>query len=178
MKSDDLLALLVSFLLHSSSADQLHSPWQPPHCTLSHPPQNKCRPRQHKEAQTWASNYGNWGKFHSEHLLTCHIPSAHPQSFIIFCFSFCRLSKAKTVILVCTETSVRGPWSWFELRIINANMNLASLILNLIQFCIFCIDKAFLELHHKHPWVEAQRWALEMSQRPASPDTNMFLTEP
>lgn len=178
MKSDGSLALLVSFLLRtlfSSSAPQT-STAPLALSTLSHPPQNKCCLRQHQEAQTWASNYGNWPKSHGDHLLTCHIPSAHPQSFISFCFSFRRLSKANTVIPVCTETHIMGPWSWFELRIINANMNLAALILNLIQFWIFPTDKAFPELHHKHPWVAAQGWALEMSQRPASPDANMFLT--
>lgn len=35
-------------------------------------------------------------------------------------------------------------------------MSLAALILNLVQFWIFPIDKAFPELHHKHPWVAAQ----------------------
>lgn len=34
-------------------------------------------------------------------------------------------------------------------------MNLASLILYLIEFWIFHIDKAFPELGQKHPWVEA-----------------------
>lgn len=129
--------------------------------TLSFPIhlKNKCCSRQHKEAQTWASIYGNWAKSHGDHLLTRHIPLARPQSFISFCFSFFRLSKANTITLVCTETSVTGPWSWFKLRIIKANMNLASLILNLIQFCILHIEKAFPELYHKQSWVEAQSWA-------------------
>lgn len=35
-------------------------------------------------------------------------------------------------------------------------MNLASWILNLIQFGIFLIEKAFLELHLKQHCVEAQ----------------------
>lgn len=63
------------------------------------------------------------------------------------------------------------------IRVINSYLNLASWILNLIQFVIFHIEKAFLELYLKQHCVEAQGWGLEMSQRPASSDLNTFLNE-
>lgn len=161
-----------------SSANQLHSPWQPPSLSLPFPIHLKInvvsddikKPR-HKQA-TMGTGLNHMVIIYLHVTSLRHILNLSSVSVSHFADS----PKANTVIPVCTETRIMGPWSWFELRIINANMSLAALILNLVQFWIFPIDKAFPELHHKHPWVAAQGWALEMSQRPASPDANMFLT--